>query len=239
MTRFEDKDPVESVVLEFDFAATAAALSGTPTVEVTVDPSQALLEPAPNGIKTGVISIVGTKVLQRVQAGVNLVDYFFRCTAVSTNGDTLTIDAAMLVKTRPVVYALTPRYLTRLQFENRFGEEELTDLEASGNSFGQCENEAASLIDGYMAVKYTLPLLTVPALVTGWAQDITRFKLWDERAPQEVKDRYEMAITQLEQLAKGLIALPPDASGVVPTAGFAFAGFSATRVFNEDTLSGF
>lgn len=238
-TRFEDKGPTESVVLLFDFANMADEITGTPTVDVSVDASQSALEPAPNGIKVGGPTVDGTSVFQRVANGVDTVDYFFRCTAATINGDTIVIDAAMLVKARPVPANIVPRYITRQQFEDRFGDDELTDLESTGNSYGQSENEAASLIDGYMAVRYTLPLLSIPSIVTGWAADITRFKLWDERAPQEVKERYEMAIKQLEQLAKGLIALPPDATGTPVAPGFDYGGFSAERVFTQESLLGF
>lgn len=238
-TRFEDKGPTESVVLEFDFVDQASAVTGTPAVDVFVDASQALLEPAPNSIKSGAPVVNGTKVLQRVVGGVDTVVYFFRCTANSINGDTLVIDAEMLVKVRPVLQLLTPKYLTRQQFENRFGDDELADLESNGNSYGEAENQASSEVDGYLAVRYTLPLLSVPALVQGWVADITRYRLWDEGAPATVKERYEAAVRQLEQLAKGLINLPPDVSGVAPTAGFTYAAESWERVFTEDSLRGF
>jgi phage gp36-like protein len=236
-TKWIDKDPGDSIVVEFDFSASATGLTGTPTIAVQV--SDALADPTPADILSGTVTVVGTTVRQRIVGGITGLDYFLQCTAVSSNGDTLTIESILPVRARPIVAAYVPVYLTEAQYEARFGEAELSDLQAQGTSFGQAENEAASLVDGYMAAKYALPLVSVPKIVTGWAADITRYKLWAERAPSEVRQRYDDAIKQLEQLAKGLIALPPDATGVSSSAPLSFGAFSNERVFTEDSLAGF
>ncbi len=236
MIRWKDKVPEESIVVEFDFGADAVSVTA-PTIDVFA--SDASLDPAPNTIKSGVPAITGAVVRQRLVAGVPDVEYFFRCKATNENSDALTIEASMRVVARPLVSNVQPRYLTRAQFERRFGETELSDLETEGNDYAEAENDAASLVDGFMAAKYSLPLITVPSIVTGWVGDIVRFKLWDERAPVEVKERYDKALHQLEQLAKGLIALPPDATGTPVTQPLAFDGFGADRVFTADTLDGF
>jgi len=129
-------------------------------------------------------------------------------------------------------------YLTRAQFEKRFGADELAELTES-NDFNAAAGDAKSMIDGYLASRYTLPLEYVPALVTAWSADITRFLLWDERAPEEVRRRYEDALSQLKQLSQGLIHLPPDSLGTKPASSIAFAGFSADRVFTSDSLRDF
>jgi phage gp36-like protein len=129
-------------------------------------------------------------------------------------------------------------YITQTEFEKRFGEVELADLTET-NDFNAAEADAASLIDGYLASRYSLPLASVPAMVKGWAGDILRFKLWDDHAPEEVRRRYDDALAQLKMLAQGLIALPPGADGQAQATGLAFGGFSADRVFTSETLSGF
>lgn len=101
-----------------------------------------------------------------------------------------------------------------------------------------CE-DATTLIDGYLAARYTLPLTATPPIVVAWAADIARFKLWDERAPEEVRKRYDDAIAQLRDLAAGRIALPPDAQGTAPSAGFNAGSYSAERLFTSETLAGF
>jgi len=231
--RWQDKDPADVITVEFDFTLDATSVS-SPTVTVSVVTGA---DPDPGLILVGSPTISGAIVRQRVQNGLGGVDYFFKCVA-SNGSDVLTIDAVLPVRARPIVVAYVPRYITEAQVERRFGIDELTDLQRSGNSFGQAEAEAASLIDGYLATRYTLPLVSVPQIVTGWAGDITRFKLWDERAPDEIRTRYDDALEQLTQLSRGQIALPPGSDGVaVVSSGFAVDGFSAERVFTAETLA--
>lgn len=130
-------------------------------------------------------------------------------------------------------------YVTQEQFEEAFGQEELDGLLNSGGSFADVEAAAASLASGYIGAKYTLPLLTVPDLVKGWVLDITRYRLWDEAAPTEVRRRYEDALQQLRDLAAGKLALPPDATGTPATGGFESEGYSDERVFTATTLADF
>lgn len=102
-----------------------------------------------------------------------------------------------------------------------------------------CE-DATNLIDGYLATRYTLPLSSVPAMVQAWAADIARYRLWDDRAPDEVRKRYEDTLQQLGHVARGVIGLPPGSDGVKPDAGGMEAGgFCADRVFTSDTLAGY
>lgn len=102
-----------------------------------------------------------------------------------------------------------------------------------------CE-DATNLIDGYLATRYTLPLSSVPDMVKAWAADIARYRLWDDRAPDEVRKRYEDALQQLGQVARGVIGLPPGSDGATPAAGgMEFGGFCADRVFTSDTLAGY
>jgi phage gp36-like protein len=128
-------------------------------------------------------------------------------------------------------------YLTSAQFATAYGESELSELTGDEASvFDAAESSAASLIDGFIGSRYTLPLAAVPELVRGWAGDITRYRLWEDRAPEEVRRRYEDALAQLKLLAAGSIALPPDALGQSPGEQIAFGGYSAERIFTADTI---
>jgi phage gp36-like protein len=138
-----------------------------------------------------------------------------------------------------LIEGLKMTYLTRSEFELRFGPDETEQLFSESGDFERCEQEAASLIDGYLTARYTLPLASVPVMVKGWAADITRFRLWDEHAPEEVRRRYEDALAQLKLLATGTISLPPGSDGTPQASGVAFGGFSAGRVFTTDTLRNF
>jgi len=127
-------------------------------------------------------------------------------------------------------------YATTADFTLAFGEQELSELTGDDATiFAAAETKAAALIDGYLAAKYSLPLAATPTLVKGWALDISRFHLWDDRAPEEVRARYDLALEQLRDLSRGIIALPPEATGI--TGGVFFGGYSAERVFTADTLA--
>lgn len=234
-TRFDDKQPAEEVTVEFDFAPDLDTVSN-PDVTIAVYSGA---DPAYSAMLIGTPTVIGAKVLQRIAAGVDGVDYALECFVDGTGGR-ISINAILPVRERPFSYTEVPRYCTEQQFEARFGQREYADLLAGGHAYAQAENDAASMIDGYMAVRYTLPLLSVPAIVTGWAADITRFKLWDQRAPEEVRKRYEDAIAQLRDLAAGRIDLPPGVDGsAVSTDPLYIDGYSAERVFTMCSLSGF
>lgn len=141
-------------------------------------------------------------------------------------------------------------YIDGAGLRQRFGNEidQLigADAEADPPAAGDTERlaraceDATNLVDGYLGGRYALPLSSVPDMVRAWAADVARYRLWDDRAPEEVRRRYEDALRQLELTAKGTISLPPGSDGARPSAGgLAFGGFSADRVFTQDTLAGY
>ena len=233
-TRFNDKDPVDVVTVTFDFTPDAPEVT-SPAVTIAVVVGT---DPDPSLMLVGAPLVQGAIVYQRIQGGINGNSYALQCLAFN-GGDRYSIEAILPVRTRPVVSQAVARYIAEAQFEQRFGVAELSDLLSNGASFAEAENDAASLIDGYLSTRYTLPLVSVPMIVKGWAGDITRFKLWDDHAPEEVRRRYEDALAQLKLLAQGTIALPPGSDGTPSAPGVAFGGYSATRVFTSDTLRTF
>lgn len=141
-------------------------------------------------------------------------------------------------------------YIDGTGLRQRFGEQEIDDLIGADNDadpvvtgdvekLGRACEDATTLIDGYMASRYSLPLASVPDIVVNWAADIARFRLWDDHAPEEVRRRYEDTLEQLQQLSKGIIALPPGSDGAPAAQPVVFGGYSAPRVFTRDTLRGF
>lgn len=142
-------------------------------------------------------------------------------------------------------------YITRAELEARFGVQEIADLlddnhdgsesQAEAETLTAAVADASNLIDGYLASRYTLPLTSVPEIVKVWAADIARYKMWEQRAPEEVRQRYEDALGQLKDLARGNISLPPGSDGQTPGVSVADAidGYSADRIFTMDSLRDF
>lgn len=67
--------------------------------------------------------------------------------------------------------------------------------------------DADTLIDSYLAYRYTVPFTTIPALVSKLSNDISLYNLYatkyDNEMPAEIKNRYEKAINMLISLQKG------------------------------------
>jgi phage gp36-like protein len=131
-------------------------------------------------------------------------------------------------------------YIDQVGMAERFGAEELDGLlDGDTDRMARAAQDATSEIDGYLAVIYRLPLRYVPAIVAGWAANIARFRLWDQRAPEEVRRRYEGTIEQLRDLAASKMALPPGAGDDARPSTGRMAAFSAPRVFTTETLGRF
>jgi phage gp36-like protein len=99
-------------------------------------------------------------------------------------------------------------------------------------------DEASSVIDSYLATRYTTPLIEVPTLVRMLACNIARKLLWKDRAlPDSVVQRnYDEAITQLRDLAKGVSSLSGILGVIVPLTGSSIAVVSSPQVFTDDVL---
>jgi len=232
--RFIDKDPGDILTVTFDFTADAEAVT-SPTITVTVLQGT---DATPAAILLGAPTIEGAIVRQRVQAGADGVARV-PLELPDFAGELRLMEAILPVRARPMGSPAVPVYLTEAQFEQRFGQTELGELLGSGSNYAEAENDAAGLVNGYLSARYTLPLTSVPKMVQGWVADITRYRLWDDHAPEEVRRRYEDALAQLKLLAQGTIALPPGSDGTPSAPGVAFGGYSATRVFTSDTLRTF
>ncbi len=137
-------------------------------------------------------------------------------------------------------------YISQSALNARFGSEEIDGLLDRTNSgtpdtaaLTAVITDSDALINGYVGVRYTLPLAYTPALLANLAADIVRYKLYDARASEEVRRRYDDAIKLLAGLAAGEIVLPPDVNGTPATTALTFGSYSAERVFDADTLEPF
>jgi phage gp36-like protein len=138
-------------------------------------------------------------------------------------------------------------YAVKADMLTRFGAEELvllTDHDADAGVINdavldQALADASAEIDGYLGGRYTLPLPTVPAVLTRISCDIARYLLHDEHAPERIEKRYDGAISFLTKLGKGSISLGmPDEGAASPSNNTAQIS-SDGRVFGRQNSQDF
>ena len=115
-------------------------------------------------------------------------------------------------------------YCTQQDLIDRFGQDELLDLtdiqrtgEINHQTVQRAIEDAESLIDGFLASRYQLPLSAVPKSLTPIACNIARYQLYDEQTTDTVERRYKDAMNFLKAVSKGEVVLGVTADGV-PTA---------------------
>ncbi len=94
---FDPKYVGETVVENFDFISKLASgetISGVPTVTATVWSG---VDANPGNIVSGAASVAGTVVSQKLTAGVAGVLYLLKCTAGTSAGQTLILEALLFV----------------------------------------------------------------------------------------------------------------------------------------------
>jgi phage gp36-like protein len=96
---------------------------------------------------------------------------------------------------------------------------------------------ADHLIDGYLAGRYTLPLTDIPPLLTDIAGAIARYRLWKDRASDQVRIDYEDAVATLRRIASGEVQLPVDPGAVAPSSLVSASPGSRVAVFTSDTFA--
>ena len=132
-------------------------------------------------------------------------------------------------------------YNTKQNMIDRYGESELialTDRAGAGvvddAVLSQAINDAAAEIDGYLGGRYRMPLATTPPILTVYACDMTRYRLYDDAATEQVEKRYQDAIKFLRLAAEGKVQIGPAADGSKPTAAGGAQMESGGRVFGRD-----
>jgi phage gp36-like protein len=137
-------------------------------------------------------------------------------------------------------------YATQQDLIDRFGEAQLKQVADRDGDDGldpdvvaKALADADAEIDGYIGVRYELPLASTPARLVTIACDIAFYRLHPAGVPEDVRQRYYDARSFLLDVAKGLALLdvagdePDDAGdGVVQHTGPA-------RAFSRDSLKGF
>ena len=137
-------------------------------------------------------------------------------------------------------------YAAQANLETRYGSVEMAQLSdrASGAVIdvavvARALADADAEIDAWLGGRYALPLASVPAVLERVACDIARYRLYDDRATEQVRQRYEDAVRDLKAIAAGALTID-GAAPLAPADGGNHVNYRAPgRVFNADTLSGY
>lgn len=96
-------------------------------------------------------------------------------------------------------------------------------------------------IDGYCAVRYTVPFPTIPRLITGLSVEIAIYYLHARRTvPEKIEKRYEKAVARLKDIARGLLTLGIDPPPAPASTGGAESNKPVSdRIFTREKMQGF
>lgn len=95
------------------------------------------------------------------------------------------------------------------------------DVEAANAALVKLQraiDDACSVIDGYLAARYKVPLVPAPASVARYASDVARYYLYDAAATETIQKRHDDAIAFFRAVAAGKASLGTDAETAAPVA---------------------
>lgn len=139
-------------------------------------------------------------------------------------------------------------YCTEADVENQIDEADLiglTDDENTGamnaERISRAIDDADAEINGYIGMKYSVPMLPVPALIRKFSADIAIWNLYARRegAPEDRKLRYQNAIEFLKGVALGKFSLGENDPDETPAAAGMPRIVSAARVFSRAEMEDF
>lgn len=99
-------------------------------------------------------------------------------------------------------------YATEEDLIKRFGNE-VENLKAMlpEGAIAEALQDATEEIDSYVAVKYSLPLPSIPSTLQRIACNIARYRLYFQQPTDEVENRYKAEIDYLKRIADGKAVL--------------------------------
>jgi phage gp36-like protein len=99
--------------------------------------------------------------------------------------------------------------------------------------------DAESMVNGFLASRYSIPLATVPRLVVTILCDVARYQLYDDLATETIKNKYDAAVKMLQAIAGGKVNLGVDPAGNKPETSDVATVSSETPVWRRDGSKGF
>lgn len=139
-------------------------------------------------------------------------------------------------------------YATQQNMIDRFGEDELVQLTdrvapATGAIVAavmdKALTDADAEINSYLQARYAVPLSPAPAMLERVACDIARYQLYDDRATEQVIQRYKDAVKWLRDVSTGVVNLGIDAAGGATDAQDLPEMASGESVFRRDRARDF
>jgi len=137
-------------------------------------------------------------------------------------------------------------YATQQDLVDRYGATEIAQLTdpAAGAVIdpvlvARAIVDATAEIDGYLSIRYALPLPSSPQLLVRLCCDIARYMLFDVRAPEAVNDRYRAAVTTLRALASGAAKLGDMPAAPTAPGAVAVSVSGRDRLFGSDLMDQF
>jgi len=90
----------------------------------------------------------------------------------------------------------------------RFGQAELSQFgRSSPAAITDALADASSVIDGYVATRYQLPLAVIPSLLIKVCCDLARSYLYKDSAPDTVASARDQALRHLRDIGSGDLSL--------------------------------
>lgn len=124
-------------------------------------------------------------------------------------------------------------YLEQSDLERRYGADEVAQRLSAlpPGALGDILRDTESMIDGYLASQYSIPLTEVPDSVTAAASAIARYKLLGDSVTEHARDEFRDAVAWLRDVASGRVRLQQAATapGNAPEAVVLMA--TSARVF--------
>ena len=137
-------------------------------------------------------------------------------------------------------------YCTLQGLIDRFGETELlklTDMNRTGLidtvRVERTLEDAGQEINTYLAARYDTPIDPAPDILARLCADIARYRLYENRVTEDVRNRYKDAVAMLRDLASGKATLPSAADEpAAPVAGMdvTVTRSRTDRVFTMNTF---
>lgn len=131
-------------------------------------------------------------------------------------------------------------YATLTDLISRFGENETVQLtDRTGNSavdaavVAQALADIDALIDGYLSGRYPVPLSPVPPVLTSYACDLARARLYTDAVPDTIQKRADDAVKFLSLVGQGKLSLGVQPE---PTSDNTVMFSAGQKVFGREAL---